>query len=80
VNILNIHKHKRMGEGMTKDRWKPQVGNLERKMDRLIYLLHVANLPDTLDEIREVIDGVVEDYLIENDLTLDKIRENLEKF
>jgi uncharacterized secreted protein with C-terminal beta-propeller domain len=68
------------GESMTKDRWKPQVGNLERKMDKLIYLLHIANQPDTPDEIREVIDEVVEDYLIENDTTLDKIRENLEKF
>ena len=68
------------GESMTKDRWKPQVGNLERKMDKLIYLLHIANQPDTPDEIRAVIDEVVEDYLIENDTTLDKIRENLEKF
>jgi|WetSurMetagenome_2_1015567.scaffolds.fasta_scaffold713243_1 hypothetical protein len=68
------------GDGMTKDRWKPQVGNLERKMDRLIFLLHIANQPDTPNEIREVINDVVEDYLIENDLTLDKIRENLEKF
>ncbi|AUB55056.1 hypothetical protein [Methanobacterium subterraneum] len=65
---------------MTKDRWKPQVGNLERKMDRLIYLLHIANQPDTPKEIREVIDEVVEDYLIEYNTTLDKIRENLEKF
>lgn len=68
------------GDGMTKDRWKPQVGNLERKMDRLIYLLHIANQPDTPKEIREVIDEVVEDYLIEYNTTLDKIRENLENF
>ena len=49
-------------------------------MDRLIYLLHIANQPDTPKEIREVIDEVVEEYLIEYNTTLDKIRENLEKF
>lgn len=49
-------------------------------MDKLIYLLHIANQPDTPDEIREIIDEVVEDYLLENELTLDKIKKNLEKF
>jgi hypothetical protein len=74
-------KNKIIGRcGMTKDRWKPQVGNLERKIERLIYLLHIAKRPDTPNEIREVIDQVVDDYLIENDLTMDKIRENLKKF
>jgi hypothetical protein len=80
IKVSGTDKKNKEGDGMTKDKWKPQVGNLERKIERLIYLLHIANRPDTPNEIREVIDQVLEDYLIENDLTLDKIRENLKKF
>ena len=61
---------------MTKNKWEPQVGKLDRKIERLIYLLHIANQPDIPKETREVIDKVVEDYLIKNNITLEEIREN----
>lgn len=61
---------------MTKNKWEPQVGKLDRKIERLIYLLHIANQQDTPKETREVIGKVVEDYLIKNNMTLEEIREN----